>query len=64
MKSIVNFLTMHLFVNFIITKILDILIYKILSVQIDNVINLNYFTYSKDLIISFVVLLISFFLYN
>ena len=54
-------------ITFVWNKILDILIFKIFGNKIEYYINLNYFEYSKELIISIVVLvlflLIGFFQY-
>jgi hypothetical protein len=54
-------------ITFVWNKILDILIFKIFGNKIEYYINLNYFEYSKELIISIIVLvlilLIGFFQY-
>jgi hypothetical protein len=54
-------------ITFVWNKILDILIFKIFGNKIEHYINLNYFEYSKELIISIIifvlVLLMGFFQY-
>ena len=64
MKSKLDFFSIQLVINFIITKILDILIYKILDSNISKYLDLDFFMYSKELIISVAVLLVTYFLNN
>ena len=64
MKSKLQFFSFQLLVNFVITRILDILIFKIFSKNISDYINLDFFPYSKDLIIAIAILLVTNFLNN
>jgi hypothetical protein len=59
-----EFFSLQLVINFIITKILDILIYKILDSNISRYFDLDFFMYSKELIISLAVLLVTYLLNN
>jgi hypothetical protein len=59
-----SYFSFQLIINVIIAKIIDILIYKILGSEISKYFDLNFFMFSKELIISFAVLLITYFLNN
>jgi hypothetical protein len=64
MKTGLTFFSIQILVNFVISRILDILIYKIFDSKVSEMVDLNYFTYSRQLIISLVILLFTFFLYD
>jgi hypothetical protein len=58
MKTKLQFFSLQLLINIAIAKIIDIIIYKIIDSNISKYINLNFFMYSKELIISLVIILI------
>jgi hypothetical protein len=64
MKTSLKFFSIQILINFVITKILDILIYKIFDSKVSEMVDLDYFMYSRPLIISLVILLFTFFLYD
>jgi uncharacterized membrane protein SpoIIM required for sporulation len=64
MKSKLEFFSLQVVVNFVITKVLDILIYKFLDKEISKYFDLDFFMYSKELILSLLVLSVTFFLNN
>jgi hypothetical protein len=58
MKTKLQFFSLQLLINITIAKIIDIIIYKIIDSNISKYINLNFFMYSKELIISLVIIFI------
>jgi len=62
MKSKYKYFSFQLVINIAIAKIIDIVIYKILDREISKYFDLNYFMFSKELIISLAVLLVTYFL--
>lgn len=64
MKSKLEFFSFQLLINFVLTKIFDILIYEIFSQNISKYVELNYFMYSKEIIISLIVLTVTFLFNN
>jgi hypothetical protein len=58
MKTKLQIFSLQLLINIAIAKIIDIIIYKIIDSNISKYINLNFFMYSKELIISLVIILI------
>ena len=64
MKTKLEFFSFQLLINFVLTKIFDILIYEIFSQNISKYVELNYFMYSKEIIISLIVLTVTFLFNN
>jgi hypothetical protein len=66
MSSIEKFLsriiTLQLFINIALAKIVDIVIFKLVLPYVANLVNMDYFQHSRELIISTVVILLAFFL--
>jgi hypothetical protein len=63
-KFLYKIITVQLFVNLALHRIIDTLIYKMLPPYISNFIDLDYFQYSRELIISVVVILLAFLFYD
>jgi hypothetical protein len=65
MGSIEKFLgkviTVQLLINVAAAKIVDVLIFKMLLHYADDKVNLDFFEHSKELIISFAVILLAYF---
>lgn len=64
MKSKLEFFSVQLLINFVITRIFDTIIYKLIDNNIPNSLYLDYFPHSRELIISIVVLILTYMFYN
>ena len=64
MKSKLEFFSVQLLINFVITRIFDTIIYKLIDDNIPNSLYLDYFPHSRELIISIVVLILTYMFYN
>lgn len=64
MKSKLEFFSVQLLINFVITRIFDTIIYKLIDDNIPNSLYLDYFPHSRELIISLVVLILTYMFYN
>lgn len=64
MKSKLEFFSVQLLINFVITRIFDTIIYKLIDNNIPNSLYLDYFPHSRELIISLVVLILTYMFYN
>jgi hypothetical protein len=63
-KFLYKIITVQFFVNLALHRIIDTLIYKMFLPYAANLVDLDYFQYSRELIISFVVILVAYFFYN
>jgi hypothetical protein len=61
-KFLSKIITLQLFINIALAKIIDIVIFKLVLPYVANLVNMDYFQYSRELIISAAVILLAFFL--
>ena len=61
-KFLSKIITLQLFINIALAKIVDIVIFKLVLPYVANLVNMDYFQYSRELIISTAVILLAFFL--
>jgi len=61
-KFLSRIITLQLFINIALAKIVDIVIFKLVLPYVANLVNMDYFQYSRELIISTAVILLAFFL--
>lgn len=60
-KFLYQIVTIQFFVNLALSKIVDTLIYKMFLPYAAQIVDLDYFKYSRELIISFAVILVAYF---
>lgn len=62
-KFLYKIVTLQFIINLALSKIIDTLIYKLFLPYAAQMVDLDYFRYSRELIISFVVILVAYFFY-
>jgi hypothetical protein len=63
-KFLYKIITVQFFINLALHRIIDTLIYKMFLPYVANLVDLDYFQYSRELIISVAVIVLAYFFYD